>query len=87
MTFSAYGRRLKSQRALTRCDLRIASPTHPYNCGVLNSPNRNPRAAIAELVPPMRPQVAKIAGHKATKIRGCGGTFFQLFGGFGFEGA
>ena len=26
----AYGRRLKSQPASTRCDLRIASPTRPF---------------------------------------------------------
>ena len=26
----AYGRRFKSQPALTRCDLRIASPTRPF---------------------------------------------------------
>ena len=48
----AYGRRLKSQPASTRCDLRIASPTRPF-LQVFRTPQiANPQAAIAELGPP-----------------------------------
>ena len=67
-TFLAYGRRLKSQWASTRRDLRIASPTRPYVCGVLNSPNRNPQA-IAELGPPKRPQIAKSPATRPLRAR------------------
>ena len=42
--FLPYGRRFKPQRASTQRDLRIASPTCPFFCGGLNTPNRNPQA-------------------------------------------
>ena len=48
----ACGRRLKSQPASTRCDLRIASPTRPFLQVIWAPQIANPQAAIAELGPP-----------------------------------
>ena len=55
----AYGRRLKSQPASTRCDLRIASPTRPFLQVIWTPQIANPQAANR-----------RIAGHNRAELKG-----------------
>ena len=53
------GRRFNSQRASTRCDLRIASPTRRCTCGGLNSSNRKPAGCIRRIRTAKWPQIVE----------------------------
>ena len=80
----AYGRRLKSQPASTRCDLRNRKPNPPLFTGDLNSSNRKPAGRNRRIRAARRPQIAESPATRPLSCKRRGSeqsTFLAIFWG------